>query len=105
MHKFLTCRDLRTTRTTSDILDLLFTSKPSLSLTVDIIPGLSNHDKVSTKLLYKAYINKSRPWKVLAFKRGNSENFLHYLANECENFLSSIIINMLLVEQMWVAFK
>ena len=57
----------RTTRTTSNILDLLFTSKPSLAQTVDIIPGLSDHDIVTTKLLYKAYINKSKPREVFAF--------------------------------------
>ena len=95
----------RTTRTTSNILDLLFTSKPSLAQTVDIIPGLSDRDVVTTKILFKAYINKSKPREVFAFNRGNSENFLHDLASECENFLSSIIINMPSVEQMWVAFK
>ena len=98
-------KPMRTTRTTSNILDLLFTSKPSLAQTLDIIPGLSDHDIVTTKLLFKAYINKSKPREVFAFKRGNSENFLHDLASECENFLSSIIINMPSVEQMWVAFK
>ena len=96
---------MRTTRTTSNILDLLFISKPSLGQTVDIIPGLSDHGIVTTKLLYKAYINTSKPREVFAFKRGNSKNFLHDLANECENFLSSITINVPSVEQMWVAFK
>ena len=45
------------------------------------------------------------PREVFAFKRGNSENFLPDLANECENFLSSIISYMPSVEQMRVLLK
>lgn len=99
LYQFLD-RPTRTTRTTTNILDLLFKSKPSLVEDVDAIFGLSDHDIVTAQLLHRAFVDKSKPREVFAFKRGNPLNFLQDLAGECEEFPSSFTANIPSVESM-----
>ena len=72
---------------------------------VDVIPGLSDHDIITAKLLHHAFVKKSKGRKVFTFRRGKSANVLQGLSRQCEKFLLSVSTNLPSVESMWSTFK
>ena len=54
-----------------NILDLVFTNKPSLVKSYNSIPGFSDHDIVVTDCSIRAHVNKKAPRNILLWKRAD----------------------------------
>ena len=85
-----------------NILDLLLTTNPTLVNSVEILPGLSDHDISISKASVKPKISRQNPRSVpLGKLTGLVSNLLWRL--KCRKFLASFQENT--VEEIWNAFK
>ena len=93
----------RRSATTSNILDLLLSTKPGLINNVQIIPGLSDHDHIIATLNQHVQTPPQKSRKIYNFRRGNLEGFRSDMALLAEHFQLSFHHRS--VNQNWSLFK
>ena len=83
-------------------LDLFLTSNPTLIQRVNILPGLEDHDVVSTESLIKSVFQKQNPGKVHLFAKADWVKLKSIMKAFQERFLSSYAGKS--VEELWTSF-
>ncbi len=78
----------------SNVLDLYFTTNPTLTMNIEIIPGISNHSAVVIKSDVKPMHNKPAPWKVYQYKEVDWEKIHDELNTLCKDFMEILPIEM-----------
>ena len=87
-----------------NILDLLFTNIPTLVQSVNILPGLADHDIVSTEILTSPQRVKLPRRRVFLYKKGNFD----LINDDLKLYMNSISSEMLVsmsANQLWTGFK
>ncbi|KAJ8044639.1 hypothetical protein HOLleu_07428 [Holothuria leucospilota] len=74
-----------------NILDLLFTNIPTLVQSVNILPGLADHDIVSTEILTSPQRVKLPRRRVFLYKKGNFD----LINDDLKLYMNSISSEML----------
>ena len=87
-----------------NILDLVFTSNPTLSKSSRTVPGISDHDMVVSDFDVKPFETKESPRKSFKFSKANWDNInldINKLGNELEN----LYLTGSTTEVLWDTFK
>ena len=88
----------------NSILDLCFTSMPTLAQDVDVIAGISDHEIVRIDTLIKPQRSRPSKRKVYLFKRADMEGLADEL-NELNNSYRDEFVNQSTVEDLWTKFR
>ena len=69
-----------------DILDLFLTTNSSLVNSVNIMPGLSDHNIVKSEVSIKPKVTKQKPRRAHLYRRAVWGSFRSFMASFCSNF-------------------
>jgi hypothetical protein len=86
------------------MLDLCFSSNPTLVKNTHVIPGISDHDILVVDSDLKAQSKTSRPRKIYQYKKGDMEGLSAHLAQASDSFLDRVPASHSL-EDNWAYFK
>ena len=87
----------------NNVLDLYFTTNPTLTKNIETVPGISDHAAVVVDSDIKATYNPPAPRKVYQFKKANWERFCQQLTELCNTFMENFMDQD--IEQNWTEFK
>ena len=86
-----------------NIIDLFLTTNSSPVNSVNILPGLSDHNIIKSEVSVKPKVIKQKPRKVHLYNRANWESFRSFMASFSSNFIPDLTNKT--VEQAWSLFK
>ncbi len=87
------------------ILDLFFTSNPTVVVKSEVLPGMSDHDGIPfVTINIKPKINKSKPRKVFMYRKANWSAIKEDLADISGDF-EDVCLDMVSVDELWNDFK
>ena len=84
----------------SNLLDLLFTNRPTLIHQSDPVPGISDHDIILTTFQTKAYYQENIARKIFLWNRLNQNNIKAKLL-ALNNYYTSVYTEDTPVEHLW----
>ena len=87
-----------------NILDLFFLNHPSVKHTIDILPGLGDHDIVCVDIEMRSKINKQNPRQIYLYYRADWDSIKEDLTNllHSSDFSST---DTKTVDELWIKFK
>ena len=88
-----------------NILDLLFTSHPSLMKSTYVTPGISDHDILIMDTDLKAQTRKGKPRKIYLYQKGNITGLNNNLAQASSKFAELNSSTPMPLETNWQFFK
>lgn len=100
---FFLSQTVKTNTRQSNILDLVFTTCPSLITKSEVYPGMSDHNIVITDIKLKASTNKKIPRNVFIFKKANFEGLKDEISSQYSKFKQDF--NHQTIEQNWQKCK
>ena len=86
-----------------NILDLYLTTNHTLVDTVNVIPGLSDHDIIKCVVDTKPNLAKTSPRKTYLYRKADWDSLRAYLKDFCNSFVLSYEGKS--VESLWLEFK
>ncbi len=89
----------------NNVLDLLFSSHPSLMKSSHVAPGISDHDILVTDTDLKAQTKRSRPRKIHLFKKVDLPGLQLHIEQGASEFLSKNATQHVSVNTNWEFFK
>ena len=84
-------------------LDLLLTSNHTLVNSVSIIPGISDHDIISSSVNVRPNILKQKPRSIPVYKKARWEEFRQFMNDSKRSILENA--NNISVDEIWVKFR
>ena len=93
----------RITETTSNILDLFFTSNPTLINKVEVIPGIGDHEAVFIESSLRLMRAVTPPRKIYKYKNADNQSTRRELRSTQADFEEKATTKD--VEQLWSTFK
>ena len=86
-----------------NILDLFLTTNPTLADKVEIIPGISDHDIVSTLISARPTFKKQKSRNCYLFRKANWASLKEYVQTSAQEILK--LADTLSVEDLWLKLK
>ena len=72
-----------------NILDLFLTDNPTLMKSVEVKPGIADHDAVLSEVFIIPQVNKQKPRLIYMYKKADWEGLENHLLSFQKSFLAS----------------
>ncbi|MCW4309234.1 MAG: reverse transcriptase domain-containing protein [Candidatus Thiodiazotropha endolucinida] len=103
LNEFSLSQVVREATRCGNILDLFLTSNITLINTVQILPGLSDHDIVKSAVSIKPRVVKQNPRKTFLYRKADWESFRQFISSFSTSFMPEVRNKT--VDEAWTDFK